>query len=1008
MEAVTAIGLATNIIQLIEVVSSITSTARDIARSASGFSKEAELFRKHAASVCRDMDLVIQSNDNEKYDAEFRDYAASLRKHVKDYIGELDALKMAKTGGWIQPLKAAVKVRWRRARMEESMRLIQTMGDQITTHIIAVYLPTLNSKLGDLQMQNQESGSRIFNEMTHLQDAIQQLHSTHSNGNELMRITKAWFKDQEAIKIQRRCLGALFFQDIYKREDGVASAHQRTFEWLLNDTSGKAMDPSLSPETDDDPLHCRQTSKVKFCDWLQSSDTKKNVFWISGKPGAGKSTLMKFIAQHHSLPGYLKSWAGPHKVVITQFFFWHYGDDLQKSIMGLLRSVLFQILKKHRQLIPVAFPDQEWSTVGGDHQFSKATLQRALHNLLNSVATSEYRFFFLIDGLDEFDDREEHDDDLPQETDLLEFLRDIRQAPKLKVCLSSRPWLSFQKEFGTNDSLCLRIHDLTEQDIRLYIHETLQQNEAFMELSASDSDYLILVSEMLEAAQGVFLWVHLACQSLLAGITNEDQLYDLHARLKQLPRKLEQLYKHILTTIPLRYLRQAARCLLIASACNQAPHLEYEPRDYKRRLDTLLAVYHFADDIEYSKALMLDSMHPDDFAGAMDSASKRIVVYTRGLLEFSRRRHENRGKTRLPSSYNSTSVELTHRSLGDFLHTEEIHDQLVKSAQLPSTLDHLFLRSHVATLNCLCSITKFLQKPSPEVLLTQESLSDLWHEAASEMRNYLSQCRKYALKELQDGHEPPYTEELAKALIRPLGGYVTTGVDACRIARLKNKHPKLLFAVMFGASQRCQMALNEIPDPAADDACAEMLILAIWDRNYLVARVMLENQVNHSISIFMPEGEVKITAWELFLQQLFSEFYFVIERKKSNLELALQFLRHGVKLDAPCTLELRHGGGDNLVLQRASLIDILSEGKLLRTLVFSAADTLRCLFNGTEYDVASLIPADYPTESNPDEVLSELIKTYSITPGYADMLYDPDADQVYFESNVPEQPEAFC
>jgi len=82
----------------------------------------------------------------------------------------------------------------------------------------------------------------------------------------------------------------------------------------------------------------------QFSSWLQDGS---GLFWIHGKPGSGKSTLMKFIVKHKLTWELLHNWKA-NKVEITASFFFHYrGSALQKSFEGLLRSLITQILGAH-------------------------------------------------------------------------------------------------------------------------------------------------------------------------------------------------------------------------------------------------------------------------------------------------------------------------------------------------------------------------------------------------------------------------------------------------------------------------------------------------------------------------------------------------------------------------------------------------------------------------------------------------------------------------------------
>jgi predicted ATPase len=69
------------------------------------------------------------------------------------------------------------------------------------------------------------------------------------------------------------------------------------------------------------------------------------LLWIKGKPGSGKSTLMKeaYRRAGQQLPA-----VSP---IIAAFFFNARGSRLEKSPLGLFRSVLHQILQQDRQLL---------------------------------------------------------------------------------------------------------------------------------------------------------------------------------------------------------------------------------------------------------------------------------------------------------------------------------------------------------------------------------------------------------------------------------------------------------------------------------------------------------------------------------------------------------------------------------------------------------------------------------------------------------------------------------
>lgn len=92
------------------------------------------------------------------------------------------------------------------------------------------------------------------------------------------------------------------------RADNIYRPYAKTFEWILED-----------PGED-------QNSKTTFPEWLRSGS---GVFHIAGKPGSGKSTLMKFLATHDKVRKYLEDWAASDKkrLIFSKFFFWKLGSD---------------------------------------------------------------------------------------------------------------------------------------------------------------------------------------------------------------------------------------------------------------------------------------------------------------------------------------------------------------------------------------------------------------------------------------------------------------------------------------------------------------------------------------------------------------------------------------------------------------------------------------------------------------------------------------------------------
>jgi hypothetical protein len=193
--------------------------------------------------------------------------------------------------------------------------------------------------------------------------------NVYNNGNGVENSTKdvayeaCQVIQMEEAKIRRSIaatiLGSLRFSMIKQRMDEVTEAHHETFRWIFQH-------PSEDPEGRD------------WDDFVQWLETGEGLYWINGKAGSGKSTLLKMVCHHPQTASHLAVWKGDLDLYMAHFFFWSSGTNLQKSQVGLLRSLLCDILFKAPQLIPVLFPSQ----------WGELYLQELEHPVTDQVSTA--------------------------------------------------------------------------------------------------------------------------------------------------------------------------------------------------------------------------------------------------------------------------------------------------------------------------------------------------------------------------------------------------------------------------------------------------------------------------------------------------------------------------------------------------------------------------------------------------------------------------------------------
>lgn len=344
-------------------------------------------------------------------------------------------------------------------------------------------------------------------------------------------------------RLERLLLHQLRFVEMSDRAYGIVRAHAKTMDWIFREP----------------PLESKGWSN--FAEWLRGEHNE--MYWITGKPGSGKSTLVKLICQDPRTTQYLNSWLPELTLITASFYFWNSGSHIQMSVDGLLRTLLYQCLQQLPSATSILFPERMNAMLLFDEDYSPWTwleLRRAMETLLRTF--KRHKFVFFVDGLDECDG---------DHTKLSQlFLCLLSESSNLKLCVASRPWLSFEEAFKARPHLLLS--NFTYPDICLYINDKFRDNSGFLELEAAQPRYAAgLITSIATKSDGVFLWVSLVVQSLLDGLTDGELIEDLQRRLDSIPPDLEDLFHKILKTIRPSYCEESSQIFQLVRASNAPP-----------------------------------------------------------------------------------------------------------------------------------------------------------------------------------------------------------------------------------------------------------------------------------------------------------------------------------------------------------------------------------------------------------------------------------------------------
>jgi energy-coupling factor transporter ATP-binding protein EcfA2 len=291
---------------------------------------------------------------------------------------------------------------------------------------------------------------------------------------------------------------ALAFDEMDSRYESIDPAHVNTCQWLFQ--------------------------KLEYLQWRDREHlaSHNGFLWIKGKAGSGKSTLMK-CAFEHAEENF------PHDEIIS-FFFNARGQHLERSVEGMYRSLLSQILRHFPQLrpkfpthCPISFQQQGWAV---------AVLRNHVHRAISNLGQGDAITIY-IDALDECEE-----EDIREAIELFEELGLVALSMPiaLYICFASRyyPQVTIQH--------CVEIH-LEEQiehqqDIKKYINGKLAIRDIMFKAQ--------LASEIEARASGVFLWVVLVIRLVKRRCDGGASHSEISKSLQEVPDKLQELIGAIL------------------------------------------------------------------------------------------------------------------------------------------------------------------------------------------------------------------------------------------------------------------------------------------------------------------------------------------------------------------------------------------------------------------------------------------------------------------------------
>ena len=307
--------------------------------------------------------------------------------------------------------------------------------------------------------------------------------------------------------VERSCLQTLAFPEMGQREIAIDKAARSTCEWIF------------------------KTETYQL--WADGKDLEKThgLLWIKGKPGSGKSTLMKHAVKRKSPRS-----KGGSKAIRLTFFFNARGAEIERSPLGLYRTLLFQLCSHDRRSRRSLLKSYKQRLLLNEYKIYPWTLPE-LRELFHEVVVRRRTFpiEIFIDALDECNDEEVRVIVRSLEESSIECIdNDVR----LSICMASRHY----PHISVKNSAELFMESMNEPDIVRYVEQQVENS-----LVLSSDPYF--KKELAAKSRGVFLWIVLVVRQLSKAADQGKSVENLKFILQRTPGELHALFKDIFATL---------------------------------------------------------------------------------------------------------------------------------------------------------------------------------------------------------------------------------------------------------------------------------------------------------------------------------------------------------------------------------------------------------------------------------------------------------------------------
>ena len=292
------------------------------------------------------------------------------------------------------------------------------------------------------------------------------------------------------------------------RQYDIVTASETTVEWLMKDSN-----------------------------YIRWRDSHSGLLWIRGKPGSGKSTLMKFVLSREDIT------EEGGKSVVAAFFFNARGMQLQHTPLGLFRVLLFQLMTQVTRLQAKFLEYCERKSIAqGGRKEKLEWHENELRDMVSAYIQQALRWTdvkIFVDALDECGGS--------SAIDLASYFKQLisncSSKGRIHVCISCRHY----PIINTLVDLKVTVEEKNTLAITDYVEGSL--NLSMSAVARELDDMRKIEREILERASGVFQWVAFVLRMVISLMKDGYHPRSVRKRMRELPTDLDDLYAHILQQV---------------------------------------------------------------------------------------------------------------------------------------------------------------------------------------------------------------------------------------------------------------------------------------------------------------------------------------------------------------------------------------------------------------------------------------------------------------------------